>query len=76
MTGRTVIGEIGFYLGEPRSASVVADDPSIIHSLTRDGFGRMLREHPELASGLNAMIVRLLAERLTFANRLIDALQR
>ena len=34
MTGRTVIGEIGFYLGEPRSASVVADDPSIIHSLT------------------------------------------
>jgi SulP family sulfate permease len=76
MTGRTVIGEVGFYLGGERSASVVADDESIVHRLTSEGFERIEREHPELASRLNSMIVRVLAERLIFANGLIDALQR
>jgi SulP family sulfate permease len=36
-TGRgTVIGEIGFYLDSPRSASVIADKPGTAYRLTRE----------------------------------------
>lgn len=75
MLGRTVIGEIGFYKRAPRSASVYADENSEVFALDRATFEELQRDAPKVANALNAMVIRLLGDRLTFANREIAALQ-
>ena len=60
----TVLGELGFYLGTPRSASVVADSPGRAYRLTADALARMEQQHPALAAALHRFMADLLAERL------------
>jgi sulfate permease, SulP family len=74
MAGQTVVGEMGFYRGLPRTANVVAEEPTLIYLLSRAGFERMRQQDPEAASAFNQLIIRLLADRLSFANREISAL--
>ncbi|MCB1724192.1 MAG: SLC26A/SulP transporter family protein [Gammaproteobacteria bacterium] len=69
----TVIGELGFYLGTPRSATVITDRPGRAYHLTQRSLQRMESEHPELASALHRFIAELLADRLLGATRTIDA---
>lgn len=74
--GRTVLGEMGFYTGAPRSASIVAETDSVVHRLSRAGYQRLSREHPEASHALATFVIRLLAERLKIANSLIAAYER
>lgn len=74
--GAQVIGEIGFYLGQPRSADVVADVPSVVYRLSADGLRRMEQQDPALASVLHQLIIRLLAGRVMHLTEVVDALQR
>ncbi len=74
MVGHTVVGEMGFYRGVPRTASVIAEEPTIVYRLTRDGFDRMQEKDPAAAAALHKLIIRLLSDRLEFANREISAL--
>ncbi len=74
MVGHTVIGEMGFYRSVPRTASVVAEQPTVIYRLTRTAFDRMQEEDPAAAVALHKLIIRLLSNRLEFANREISAL--
>ncbi|MGI9386456.1 MAG: SulP family inorganic anion transporter, partial [Methyloligellaceae bacterium] len=74
MAGQTVIGEMGFYRDMPRGAGVVAEEASILYRLTRSAFDRMQRDDPDIASAFHRMIIRLLSDRLDFANREIAAL--
>lgn len=74
MAGQTVIGEMGFYRGAPRTATVMADEPSVVYRLTKEAFDRMHGEHPNAASAFHRLIVRVLSDRLEFANREITAL--
>lgn len=74
MAGQTVIGEMGFYREMPRGAGVVAEEASILYRLTRSAFDRMQKEDPDIASAFHRMIIRLLSDRLDFANREIAAL--
>ncbi len=60
----TVMGELGFYLDTPRSASVIAETAGTAYRLTTEGLNRMETEHPELAAALHRFIADLLAERL------------
>lgn len=60
----TVIGELGYYLDTPRSASVVADTPGTAYRLDEAALERMKAEHPELAEALHRFLAILLAERL------------
>lgn len=60
----TVIGELGYYLGTPRSASVVADVPGTAYRLDEVALDRMKAQHPELAEALHRFLAVLLAERL------------
>jgi len=71
-----VVGEIGFYLGQARTASVVADVPSIVYRLSRETLTRMEHESPETASALHRVIVHLLSERLTHMIGTVNALQQ
>jgi hypothetical protein len=43
---------------------------------TPDHFQRMRRERPDLASAFDDFILRVLADRIDFANHAIDALNR
>jgi SulP family sulfate permease len=74
MLGHTIVGEMGFYRGVPRAASVIAEEPTVIYRLTRDAFEKMQAEDPAAAAALHKLIIRLLSDRLDFANREISAL--
>ena len=74
MLGRTVIGEMAFYAGGLRSASVIADEESEVYALTREAFAAMEREDPAAAAKLHRFVVRILSDRLAFANREVAAL--
>lgn len=74
MVGYTVIGEMGFYRRVPRTATVIAEEPSIIYRMTRESFETMQDQDPAAAAAFNKLIIRLLADRLEFANREIAAL--
>jgi SulP family sulfate permease len=74
MIGHTIVGEMGFYRGVPRTAHVIAEGPTVIYRLTRDAFDKMQEEDPAAAAALHKLIIRLLSDRLEFANREISAL--
>lgn len=74
MAAQTVIGEMGFFRKAPRAAAVIAEQPSVIYRLTRRSFNRMQSEDPETAAAFYQLIVRVLSDRLEFANREISAL--
>jgi SulP family sulfate permease len=74
MMGHTVMGEMGFYRNMPRTADVVAEAPTVVFLLTREAFDRMQEKDPAAAAALHKLIIRLLSDRLEFANREISAL--
>ena len=74
MMGYTVVGEMGFYRQVPRTATVIAEEPSVVYRLTREAFDRMQAQDPTAASVFHKLIIRLLSDRLEFANREISAL--
>lgn len=74
MSKKTVVGEMGFFRGNPRRATVSVEGESVIYALTRTAYDRLRAEDPELASAFLEFIVRALADRLEFANRGIAAL--
>ena len=74
MMGYTVVGEMGFYRQVPRTATVIAEEPSVVYRLTRDSFNKMQAQDPIAASVFHKLIIRLLSDRLEFANREIAAL--
>jgi SulP family sulfate permease len=70
----SVVGEMGFFRHSARSATVSSDGPATIFTLSRVHFERMRRERPELASAFDDFIIRVLADRLSFADREVTAL--
>ena len=72
----TAVGEIAFYLGQRRSASVVALAPATAYRLSRQALGQMAAEHPAAAAAYHEFMARSLAQRLTESNTLIEALTK
>jgi CRP-like cAMP-binding protein len=58
-----VVGEMSLLTGEPRSATVRALDGAVVYEVSREQYGPILREHPELVDVLTKLMVRRLAER-------------
>lgn len=76
MKSGRVIGEIGFYLGQKRTAAVVADESSIIYLLTAKNLAKMEKKSPGVASYFHQLIIQLLAERTTHLIRTVAALEK
>ncbi len=74
MGAGTVVGEIGLYLGVPRSASVYTDGPGVLYRLGADALARMESQDSELASAFHRFIVQLVASRLMHANEELQML--
>ena len=74
MTTDTMIGEIGVYLNQPRTASAIADQVTHAHILTAEKLREMERNDPPLANALHYAIVALLAERVASNDGLLKKL--
>lgn len=73
---QTVIGEMGFFRRSARSATVSSDGPAVLYTLTLINFEKMRRERPDLANAFDDFILRVLADRIEFANRQVASLSR
>ncbi|MDX1836310.1 STAS domain-containing protein [Legionella taurinensis] len=67
----TIVGEMAFYLNQPRTASVVAANDCLAYRFTAESLTKMTDEHPELAAAFHKGIVKIIAKRLFYANRLL-----
>jgi SulP family sulfate permease len=72
--GGATVGEIGLYLRNVRTASVIASRNSVVHRLSGQSLQEMQEKDPEIAALFHEWIVRLLAERIIDNNRIIEAL--
>ncbi len=60
----TVFGEIGFYLGSPRTASVIIEEGGEYYVFTRAAKERLDREQPQIATKFHVFMLRLVTRRL------------
>jgi CRP/FNR family cyclic AMP-dependent transcriptional regulator len=60
----SLVGELSFFDGKPRSAGVRALTPAVLAELTPEGFRRLTAGHPDLAQRLLLDLGRILAGRL------------
>jgi SulP family sulfate permease len=72
MGAGAVVGEIGLYLGRPRSASLVVVAPAVVWRLTPESLARMEAEDPAAASSLHRFLALIVSSRLVHANELIE----
>ena len=70
----TIVGEIGFYVGLNRSASVIAEGPVTAYKLTATLMAKLEATRPELMQLFYRLMMRLTAQRLNETNRLVQAL--
>ncbi len=76
MSGGRVVGEIGFYLGNERTAAVVTDESSTVYRLSMSTLQKMEETAPDVASTFHQIIIHLLAQRLTHLINTLQALER
>jgi hypothetical protein len=72
----TVVGEMGFIRRVARSATVSSEGPATVFTLTRERFGQMRAERPELASAFYEFLLSTLADRMGLSERMVSALSR
>ncbi len=72
----TTIGEMGLVSHAPRNATIQAEVASVLYVLDADQFEIIKRNDPALSHKLLTYFVSVMAERLTFANRMVAVLRR
>jgi len=74
MNAGTLVGELGMYLKQPATASVITEQPSTLYHLTMIKLDRMQAENPEVAAAFHRFMAGFLAERLTYTTNTLRAL--
>ncbi|MDE2747917.1 MAG: SulP family inorganic anion transporter [Chloroflexota bacterium] len=74
MTAGAVIGEVGFYLGVARSASIVVTEAGVLQRLSHEALRQMEERAPQTASSIHVLIASMLSDRLSTTNRLVQEL--
>ena len=69
-----MVGEMGLFLNQPRTATVVVSESSVLYRLSVEAYERMKHMDPELALHLYQWIGRVLATRLTENNSTLQVL--
>lgn len=72
--GGTMVGEMGLFLKQPRTATVVVSETSVLYRLSVEEYERMMHDDPDLAFRLDQWIGRVLATRLTENNSTLEVL--
>jgi CRP-like cAMP-binding protein len=76
MIGENLVGELGFYLGSKRNASVVTDAPTTLYRLSMEALKKMEQEDPKAATLFHKYIAHLMAEKLSHLMSTIETLTR
>ena len=74
--GGTMVGEMGLFLNQSRTATVVVSKPSVLYRLSLESYQRMLEEDPDLAFYLYQWIGRVLSVRIAENNTTLEVLLR
>jgi SulP family sulfate permease len=74
MARQTIVGEMGFFRRGRRTANVEIEQDSVLYTMSRAAFERMRQERPEAVVSLLAFVIRVMADRLEFANTEIAAM--
>ena len=74
MTAGAIIGEVGYYLGSARSASIVVTEAGVLQRLSHEALHKMEETAPQTASAIHVLIASLLSDRLSTTNRLVQEL--
>ena len=69
-----IVGEIAFYLGDTRSASVIAEQDMVVWRLSRASMDRLQAELPDVGLRFHQGVAAMLARRLTRTNHLVRLL--
>jgi sulfate permease, SulP family len=72
----TTIGEMGLIARRPRSATIQAEVASVLYDLHAGAYEQIKQQNPALSQALLSYVITLMAERLSFASRVIGVLQR
>ena len=73
-SGGTMVGEIGLFLKQSRTATVIAKKPSVVYWLSNQNYERMMKDDPDLSFRLHQWIGRVLSVRLAENNHTLEAL--
>ncbi len=76
MSGGRIVGEVAFFLGGQRSASVIADQPSVIYSISHQALNSLEEEDIATAYIFQNFIIRFLGQRILHLMRVVSALQK
>ncbi len=75
LTPGAIIGEIAYYLQSPRTAAIVALEPTVIWKLSSLAANQVLQDNPELAARFHSGIATALARRVDANTRVIQTLR-
>jgi SulP family sulfate permease len=75
ITTQTVVGEMGFFSHAARSATVTAEGPATVLTLTRASFERLRRERPDVASAFYEFLLRTLSDRIRLTEKMVLAMR-
>lgn len=73
--GSQILGELGFFFGSARNATVVCDQPAVVYRLSVERWREICAEHPDVARTLDAAVISTLGGRVAHLTRVVDALQ-
>jgi SulP family sulfate permease len=76
MSSENLVGELGFYLGSKRNASVVTETDTTLYRLTVKALNDMESEDPEAAALFHKYIAQILAEKLSHIMSTVESLMR
>lgn len=69
------VGEMGIFTGEPRSATVMASEPSALLALNKNKLDMFMRRNPPIEVAISRSLINTLSQRLRDANTEIAHLQ-
>ena len=74
MSAGAIVGEVGFYLRRPRTASIVVTEAGVFYKLSQAALQRMEQDDPQAAMAFHVFTSCVLADRLTVTNGMVQAL--
>ena len=66
-----MVGELAFYTGEARTASITAVTDSSVYVLHKSALARLRAHHPDLAGRFDHMVIQKLSNALTRTSKLV-----
>ena len=76
MSSGNLVGELGFYLGLKRNASVITETPTTLYRLTTESLKKMESEEPLAAALFHKFIAHVMAAKLSHLMATVETLMR